>query len=219
MRFINKLCFSVSFLLLFFAWITLSTCQAYKNAYSVRWVIDGDTIILSNGEKVRYAGINAPEIPHEDQPGEPYGKKALRFNIKLVKGKKVIIEPAEEKRDRFGRLLAYVFLPDGTFVQEAIVSAGLAFACYTYPNVKYFDRLLAAQREAMRYKRGLWWEENLFRGEPFYIGNKRSRRFHRQSCGFGKRTSARNRVIFSTMKQAFYEGYCPCKKCRPWPGP
>ncbi|OAG27872.1 thermonuclease family protein [Thermodesulfatator autotrophicus] len=205
------------FLCLFIFWSPIG-CDAYKEVHYVRWVIDGDTIILENGQKVRYAGINAPEIAHEDSPGEPFGREALRFNIKLVKGKKVVLELAEEERDRFGRLLAYVFLLDGTFVQEALVREGLAFSCYMPPNVKYFERLLAAQRQAMHQKRGLWSDEALFKGEPYYIGNKRSRRFHRPSCGFGRKTSLRNKVIFHSMKEAFYEGFCPCRKCQPWPG-
>ncbi|AEH44802.1 nuclease (SNase domain-containing protein) [Thermodesulfatator indicus DSM 15286] len=205
------------FLCFLIFWLPLG-CNAHKETHYVRWVIDGDTIVLENGQKVRYAGINAPEIAHEDKPGEPFGRKALKYNIKLVKGKKIILELAEEKRDRFGRILAYVFLPDGTFVQEALVKKGLAFICYMPPNTKYFERLLEVQRQAMRQKIGIWGVDSLFEGEPYYIGNKRSRRFHRPSCRLGLKTSPRNKVIFRSMKEAFFEGFCPCRKCRPWPG-
>ncbi len=200
----------------FLFWLFFSACQASRSFY-VRWVIDGDTIVLRDGTKVRYAGINAPEIPHGDEPGEPFGREALLENIKLVKGKRVILEIAEEPRDRFGRLLAYVFLPDGTFVQEVLVSKGLAFVCYLPPNLKYYAPLLEVQRRAIKEKRGLWGGE-FFNGEPYYIGNRRSRRFHRPGCPFGRHTSRRNRVIFKNMKEAFRAGFCPCKKCRPWPG-
>ncbi len=206
--------FGLLVLLFFFL---LPSCYAYRQIHYVRWVIDGDTIVLENGQKVRYAGINAPEIPHEDEPGEPFGREALKRNIRLVKGKRVLLEIAEEPRDRFGRILAYVFLPDGTFVQEVLVEEGLAFVCYMPPNLKYYERLLGAQRRAIRYHVGLW-GGGFFKGEPYYVGNKRSRRFHRPDCPFGRRTSPRNKIIFKTMKEAFYEGYCPCKKCRPWPG-
>lgn len=208
------------FLVVFWLFALLWACSAgagKKEAHYVRWVIDGDTIVLENGQKVRYAGINAPEIRHDDEPGEPFGYEALRANIRLVKNKRVILEWAEEKRDRFGRLLAYVFLPDGTFVQEELVKAGLAFVCYMPPNTKYYEKLLRDQRRAIRLRQGLW-AGDYFRGEPYYIGNKKSRRFHRPNCPYGRRTSRRNLVIFHHMKEAFFEGYCPCKKCRPWPG-
>ncbi len=205
-----------SFFLLFLFLSGLSCARKLERHY-VRWVIDGDTVVLENGVHVRYASINTPEIPHEDEPGEPFGQAAKRFNLKLVKGKTVLLEIAEEPRDRFGRLLAYVFLPDGTFVQEELVAQGLAFVCYLPPNLKYYDRLLKTERQALRKGRGLWGAD-LFRGEPYYLGNRRSRRFHRPGCPYGRKTSARNRVIFKDMKEAFFEGYCPCKKCRPWPG-
>ncbi len=204
--------------LLFVLCLFLIACQKERVSSYVRWVVDGDTIVLKDGTKVRYASINAPEIPHGKEPGEPFGKEALQENIRLVKGKKVVLEIAEEPRDRFGRLLAYVFLPDGTFVQEVLVARGLAFACYMPPNVKYYPSLLEVQREAMGAGRGLW-GGNFFQGEPYYLGNKRSRRFHRPSCPGGRDISRRNRVVFKDMKKAFYEGYCPCKKCRPWPAP
>ncbi len=198
-------------------WFLFAACQAAKLSSYVRWVIDGDTIVLKEGTKVRYAGINAPEIPHRDEPGEPFGKEALRENIRLVKGKRVILEIAEEARDRFGRLLAYVFLPDGTFVEEVLVAKGLAFVCYMPPNLKYYPFLLEVQRKSIEAGRGLWGAD-LFSGDPFYLGNKRSRRFHRPSCPLGRRISRRNLVIFKDMKEAFYKGFCPCKRCRPWPG-
>ena len=207
----------IFFLVLFLLSSGIS-CAKRLERHRVRWVIDGDTIVLENHQKVRYAGINAPEIPHEDEPGEPFGKEALRANIKLVKGKMVIIEPAEEPRDRFGRLLAYVFLPNGDLVQERLVSLGLAFVCYLPPNLKYYQRLLETQRKAISESRGLWGAENFLRGESYYIGNRRSRKFHRPGCPFGQRTSRTNRIIFKDMKEAFRQGYCPCRKCRPWPG-
>ena len=82
----------------------------------VRWVADGDTIVLAAGERVRYAGINAPEVAHDGEPGQPYGDEARAFNNKLVMGRWLSFELAEESRDRYGRLLAYDFLEDGTFV-------------------------------------------------------------------------------------------------------
>jgi micrococcal nuclease len=88
----------------------------------VNWVIDGDTVVLSNGQKVRYIGINAPELAHDGHKAEPYGDEAKRFNASLVDRKKVRLEFDKERNDRYERLLAYVFLKDGTFVNAEILS-------------------------------------------------------------------------------------------------
>ncbi len=206
-------------LLLSLHFCLLGCLWAQKPEYHyVRWVVDGDTIVLDNGVKVRYASINAPEIAHEGEPGEPFGRVARRANKRLVRGKEILVEPAEQPHDRYGRLLAYVFLPGRDLVQKRLVSQGLAFVCYEPPNLKYYATLLQVQRKAMNRKRGLWGAREFLRGEPYYIGNRRSRRFHRPSCPFGRRTRGRNRVIFKTMERAFRQGYCPCHKCRPWPG-
>ncbi len=188
-----------------------------KGVHYVRWVIDGDTVVIETGEKVRYAGINAPEIAHNNEPGEPFGQAALKANIELVKDKRVLLEFAKQDRDRFGRLLAYVFLPDGTFVQEELIRRGLAFVFYNPPNLKYFKRLLRIQQQAIREQKGIW-SMDYFDGQSYYIGNRYSKRFHRPDCPYGRNTSRRNRILFRDMKEAFYQGYCPCKRCRPWPG-
>ncbi|MGD8877779.1 MAG: thermonuclease family protein, partial [Syntrophobacterales bacterium] len=82
----------------------------------VRWVDDGDTIVLAGGERVRYLGINTPEVANQDKPAEPFANEAKAFNKKLVQGRWINLELAEQQRDRYGRLLALVFLSDGTFV-------------------------------------------------------------------------------------------------------
>jgi len=112
----------------------------------VRWVADGDTIVLTDGERVRYAGINAPEIAHDGEPGEPYGDEARAFNKKLVLGRWLNLELAEESRDHYGRLLAYVFLEDGTFVNGELVQQGYAHLIRRQSKALYWERLLNLQR-------------------------------------------------------------------------
>ncbi len=207
--------YPVLFLVLFLAIFTVGTgCNLWAGNAYVKYVIDGDTIVLSNGEKVRYLGINAPEIPHDDQKGEPYGIAAKKRNRALVQGRVVRLEYGPRKRDRFGRLLAYVFLKDGTLVNEVLVREGLAFVCLFQKDIPYKDRLLSAQRHAIINKIGLW-SLSPRRPEPYYIGNRKSLRFHRPWCPYGRRTWRENRVIFKTREQAFLKGYCRCKKCLP----
>lgn len=184
---------------------------AETECYKVSWVDDGDTIILIDGRHVRYIGINSPEIEHKDKKAEPYGYQAKKFNKSLVFSKKVCLEFDKERYDQYGRLLAYVFLKDGTFVNKAMIEHGLAYCLYLWPNVKYNILLLESQRRAMSAKKGIWslWKEN----NGGYTGNRRSKRFHRKNCPFGKRTGKANRIFFSCKWEAFQAGFAPCKKC------
>ncbi|MBW2406005.1 MAG: thermonuclease family protein [Deltaproteobacteria bacterium] len=82
----------------------------------MKWVHDGDTIVLTDGRYVRYIGINAPEIAHDNHKAEAFGYEAKNYNKSLVRSKTVRLEFDKEKYDRHGRLLAYVFLLNGTFI-------------------------------------------------------------------------------------------------------
>ena len=179
----------------------------------VPWVDDGDTVVLSDGTRVRYIGINAPEIAHEDRPAERFGSEARAFNAKLVYHKKVRLELDRERKDQYGRLLAYVFLEDGTFVNAELVKSGYAYYLFRTPNAKYAQLLLRLQREAMAKRVGLW------KGFPdqrgYYAGNSRSKRFHHPDCPFGKMISSKNRIVFRTKYDAVWAVYAPCKRCNP----
>ena len=177
-------------------------------------VTDGDTVILEGGSRVRYLGIDAPEVAHEEKPGDPLGDEAARYNRKLVSGRWVRLEFERQRQDDYGRLLAYVFLEDGTLVNRELVRQGLAYLCPKQRPLRYWDRLLEAQRQAMKEQRGLW-SLPLPRPEAVYVGNKRSGVFHRPSCPLGRSAKPSNRVQFKERNQAFFEGFCPCRQCRP----
>ena len=114
----------------------VSVFQASADEFiSVRRVYDGDTIELENGMHVRYIGINAPEIAHQDKPGEPFGPEALAFNEKIVLSRPVRIQGDQEASDQYDRRLAYVFLQDGTFVNQEMVRNGLAYVLYKFPHI------------------------------------------------------------------------------------
>jgi endonuclease YncB( thermonuclease family) len=179
--------------------------------YPVKWVSDGDTIVLQDGRRVRYTGINAPEIQHEDRQAEPFGYKAKAFNKKLVHQKSVCLEFDNQINDQYGRTLAYVFLKDGTFVNAAMVVEGYAFYLYRRPNLIYSSMLLKSQRDAMRANKGIW--QNWLEQNATYVGNKRSKRFHLPSCSFAKKIKSSNRVLFSKKWSAFWAGYAPAKRC------
>jgi micrococcal nuclease len=182
---------------------------------AVRWVDDGDTIVLADGRRVRYIGINAPEIAHapDATPGEPFGIDALNYNRMLVNKKTVRLAYDRETRDQYKRWLAYVFLSDNTFVNLEMVEKGYAHVLWRYPNRAHEDRLLETQRRAMQAGKGIWrqWNET---GEG-YVGSRRSRRFHRKDCPLAVRIHPDNRVVFSRRWDAFWAGFAPAKGCKP----
>ncbi|MFC1807186.1 thermonuclease family protein [Candidatus Omnitrophota bacterium] len=147
-------------LLLFILILILAGCyppttEGYYGA--VKWVADGDTIKLANGEFVRYIGIDTPELNHKKGTPQYYAKEAKEFNEKLASGKVVRLEFDAERRDKYGRLLAYVFVDD-TFVNARLIEEGYAKLLTIPPNIKYADDLLKLQREAKSERKGIWKE-------------------------------------------------------------
>jgi micrococcal nuclease len=119
-------------------------------------VIDGDTIEIEGGARVRYIGIDTPETVHPTKAVQCFGKEASAYNATLVEGAFVRLESDITDVDRYGRLLRYVYLADGTFVNLKLVADGYAYA-YTYPpDVAHAQQFKAAQSEAQSSRRGLW---------------------------------------------------------------
>jgi len=112
-------------------------------------VVDGDTVELTDGRRVRYIGINTPE--HD----QPYFQEATEANRQLVEGKEVRLEFDQETLDKYGRTLAYIWV-DGMMVNEEIVKRGFANAYTVPPNVKYAEEFRQAERAARDAERGLW---------------------------------------------------------------
>lgn len=193
-------------------------CLAGSNAAAadwirVRWVDDGDTIVLADGRRVRYLGIDAPEIanPSYDKKAEPLGYEARGLNRRLVHRKRVRLELDAQPRDAYDRVLAYVFLPGGQMVNSLMLVNGLAHVLPHHPNRRYESELLAAQRTAMKARRGIWQRWHALEGKV--IGNRRSKRFHAPSCASASRISIRNRVVFDSAWEAFWQGYAPARGC------
>jgi micrococcal nuclease len=179
----------------------------------VRWVDDGDTIVLADGRRIRYIGINAPEIGHADIKPEPLGPAAKKFNKQMVFRTYVRLEFDQEKIDQYGRTLAYIFNPAGIFINREILFNGYGHYLYRHPNVRYDAVLLEAQRSAMKAGKGIWrdWNET----ETRYIGNKSSKRFHLENCPLAQKITPVNRVYFTKKWDASWQGYSPAKNCLP----
>jgi len=121
-------------------------------------VVDGDTIyvqLADRVEKIRYIGVNAPEIHHPLKGQEPGGREAAAVNRRLVGGRHVRLELDVRTRDRYGRLLAYVWVGD-TMINAELVREGYAQVMTVPPNVKYQELFVMLQREARHAGRGLW---------------------------------------------------------------
>ncbi len=119
-------------------------------------VIDGDTIELAGGERVRYIGMDAPETVDPRKPVECFGAEASRRNKELVEGRSVRLVKDVSERDEYGRLLRYVYLQDDTFVNLELVKEGYAAALTFPPDVKYAAEFVTAEKEAREAKKGLW---------------------------------------------------------------
>ena len=125
-----------------------------KNHF-VKRVIDGDTVELENGERVRYIGIDAPETVDPRKSVQCFGKEASLENKKMVEGKVVRLEKDISDKDKYGRLLRYVYQGD-VFINLELVKRGYAHT-YTYPpDVKDSALFLEAEKEAREAHRGLW---------------------------------------------------------------
>jgi endonuclease YncB( thermonuclease family) len=118
--------------------------------------VDGDTLEFTDGTKARLIGINTPESVDPRRPVQAYGKEAAAYTRKLTEGKEVQYVLGRTPRDKYGRLLAWVWLSDGTFLNALLVRDGYA-QVYTFAdNPDHADLLLACQREAREANRGLW---------------------------------------------------------------
>ncbi len=126
---------------------------------TVRRVVDGDTLVLENKERVRLIGVDTPETKHPRKPVEYFGKEAAAFTRRMVQGKRVRLEFDQanahiDHKDKYKRTLAYVFLWDGTFLNAEIIKQGYGFAYTRFP-FKYMDEFRRYQRDACDHNRGL----------------------------------------------------------------
>lgn len=128
--------------------------------YPIKKFVDGDTFWIddgtSKGKKIRLIGVDTPETRHPKKGVEYFGKEASNYVKNLLAFNKVRLEFDIEKKDRYGRLLAYVYLEDGTFLNANLVENGYAQVSTYPPNVKYADYFLKLERHARNNNLGLW---------------------------------------------------------------
>ena len=138
--------------IIFFLLLPLCGCNSPPDTARVTHVIDGDTITIEGGYRVRYIGIDTPEV-HPKL--EAYGIEALKANRELVEGKEVRLERDVSEKDKYGRLLRYVYV-GGIFVNAELVKQGLARARAYPPDIKYQDYMEDLEAEARQAGKGIW---------------------------------------------------------------
>jgi micrococcal nuclease len=147
----------LALLLLLPALVPAADAQPALDGVVVR-IVDGDTIVVrlpDRLEKVRYIGVDTPELHHPSKGEQPGGREAAEVNRVLVSGRRVRLELDVQPRDRHGRLLAYVWV-DETMVNAELVRRGFAQVMTVPPNVRHQALFLKLQREARESARGLW---------------------------------------------------------------
>lgn len=177
--------------------------------YLVVDVIDGDTIELLGGDKLRLLGIDCPER------GDPLYDSAATYLASMVLNKMVDISYSKKRRDQYGRILGYLFV-DSVCINEAVLSSGLAYIYLFRDNLADSIRikgLLSAQKEAMSKNSGIW--ARPISQEEFYLTLKGKLRFHRPNCGSVKNKPVSDLIKFDSRYDAFNDGYSPCRNCRP----
>jgi micrococcal nuclease len=148
---------NVNRLLTRFALILVLLLAPASQTYAqlVTRVVDGDTLIVQEIWRVRLIGVDTPETVDPRRPVQFFGKEASGFTSRMAEGKVVRLEFDVERTDRFGRTLAYVYLPDGTFLNAELVKQGYGHA-YTQFPFRYLEQFLGYEHEARQTGLGLW---------------------------------------------------------------
>lgn len=206
-------------------------------------VIDGDTfkgIIDTDTFYIRLIGVDCPESKKNIKTCKDakesnidiktiinMGKLAKRFTEKYIKEDSIILlEYDVQKRDKYGRILGYIWLNDTLMFNDFLIKEGYAQLMTFPPNLKYHKKFLKSLKLAREQEKGLWStslillskeklkkEENL---EPeYYIGNRNSKIFHRPSCSSIDMMNEENKIIFNRKEEALEAKFIPCKRCKP----
>jgi len=199
--------------------ITSETVKETREKVLVTEVTDGDTITIQGGIRVRLLGIDAPE------KNEKFYSDSQKWLQNLLLFKEIELESDYEDKDRYNRLLRWVWLED-KLVNEQLVMEGLAIAKFYENNEKYQNRIANAEAFAIKEKKGLWLQINQNFTEKKeeiktidedcpYVASKNSDKFHVSTCSFAARIKKENKICFSSREEAIKRGYTACSICKP----
>lgn len=219
----------------------LITQNFNEDKYKVVRVVDGDTLIVQiddKEERVRLIGVDTPESVHPDaSKNVEAGKVASEFTKSRLEGEYIELEFDVQERDKYGRLLAYVW-HNGEMFNKVLLREGYAQVATFPPNVKYVEEFTQLEREAREAKRGLWAdllddsekEEDSTNSEPVqgnkgdkqtakentkdkYVASKNSDKYHLANYTHAGEISPENQIWFNSIEEAEKMGYKPCGIC------
>ncbi|MEH6825100.1 MAG: thermonuclease family protein [Motiliproteus sp.] len=156
-------------------------CQAPSKSQpiAIKRIVDGDTLHLKDGRKVRLIGINTPELGRDGQPDQPLAKQATATARRLIKGQNpLLLQIGTQPQDHYGRVLGHIFLADGRSLEAELLKQGLGFAISMPPNLALRDCLNQAERQARTANLGVWAEADY---RPLHAST-----LDRRSGGFGR---------------------------------
>lgn len=201
-----------------------ASSETASESYRVLRVVDGDTIVLERIGTVRLIGIDTPETVDPRRPVQRFGKDASAFMRRLVDGKTVRVEYDWNRKDKYNRTLAYVYLLDGTFVNAEVIRQGYGFAYTRYP-FKYLEQFRKLEREARAGNLGLWVPEAKAAPAPparsssgsqpaserviVYV-TRTGTKYHRADCPLLTRTAGTPMRLTEAITK-----HSPCAICKP----
>lgn len=189
----------------------------------VAWVYDGDTLRLGDRRKLRLIGIDTPELGRDGAPNHP-GAAAARERVqRLLAGRErqLSLEVGRDAHDRYGRLLAHLYLPDGRNLSRLLLAEGLGLAVAVPPNLRHLECYFAAEAEARAARRGLWSGHpvvaatdlpasaegfHLVRGRILRVGNSRRSLWLNLEGGLALRIDRADLANFPDLKPDVLEG-------------
>lgn len=173
-----------------------------QDIVKVTRVIDGDTIEIEGGQKIRYIGIDTPETVHPDKTVQCFGKEASAKNSELVKGKSVTLEKDVSETDKYGRLLRYVYAGD-IFVNDYLLRQGYAHSSSYPPDIKHQDELTQAEAQARENNRGLW--AACLLDQSGSIGSSTAEMLSANGCIIKGNISSSKEKIYHLPSQRYYD--------------
>ena len=193
--------------------VCFSPARAVDELYSVKKVYSGNTVKLQartpndKDIKVSYIGVDAPD------KGKPFYELCRNANKALVENKKVSVQTDNITADEDGRLLGYVYAGE-VFVNAELIKNGYGLVDVPDANQKHREFFLGLQQQAHKNRSGLWAFEDQS-DEPYYVGSKSGKIFHRPSCTHMKGLDFEDRLIFRTKGEALAGGYSQDWRCCP----
>lgn len=168
-------------------------------------VVDGDTMkVIVNGkeETVRLLLVDTPETVHPSKPVQPFGPEASNYAKEMLTNKDVELELDVRERDKYGRLLVYLYI-NGQMFNEMLLENGLARLAYVFPpNTKYVDRFLGIEKKAKQEEIGIWSIENYVGEEGF---NLKQQQIEDQHCLIKGNINSDGEKIYHPPSSPWYE--------------